>query len=186
MVLNGNTIEGDPTTWIQAAYTLKARYYMHTKDYANAYQAAQNGISSPDNSIYAPHSDAATGSNLNWGLFASGNIDLVVSDLMIGMVSPDSTTTYRGNTKTDETARFNFLFEYINTIDGFVPNRTNDTFGGQTTSSAIVTYQENLLILAESGLRSDVFATGLGHLNDFRTFMSAGEYLINPVFGDLQ
>lgn len=184
--MSGNTIDGDPATWLQAAYTLKARYYMHTKEYANAYLAAQNGINSADNSIYAPHSDATTGSNLNWGLFASGNVDLIVSNFMVRMVSPDSVTTYRGNAKTNETARFDFLFEYVGTLGGFVPNRANDKFGGQTTSSALVTYQENLLILAEAGLRSDGFSTGLGHLNTFRTFMSTGGYLLNPAAADLQ
>ena len=40
--------EGDKNKWIAAAYTLKARFYLHKKDYAAAASAAANGISSPD------------------------------------------------------------------------------------------------------------------------------------------
>jgi hypothetical protein len=46
----------------------------------------------------------------------------------------------------------------------------------------MVAYQDNLLILAEAGFRINGFNTGLGRLNDFRTFMAAGGYMtgVNP------
>ncbi|GAB4235808.1 MAG: hypothetical protein Tsb0034_10120 [Ekhidna sp.] len=183
--------DGDAAAWTEVAYTLKARFYMHTKEYASAYSAAQNGISSAANSMYAPHTDAIEASNLNWQFFANGTRgpDLVVSDFIISRLSPDAGTSpdinqYRGNAKTNETARYNFLFE-SNSI-GFQPNQSPDGFAGQETSEPIVTYQENLLILAEAGARSVDFATGLGHLNDFRAFMAGGGYLINPVTTDIQ
>ena len=37
---------GDKDKWIAAANTLKARFYLHQKDYSNALSAAQTGISS--------------------------------------------------------------------------------------------------------------------------------------------
>ncbi|MDG1652349.1 MAG: SusD/RagB family nutrient-binding outer membrane lipoprotein [Flavobacteriaceae bacterium] len=43
--------EGDKNKWIAAAYTLKARFYLHKKDYAAAASAAANGISSPDGDV---------------------------------------------------------------------------------------------------------------------------------------
>jgi hypothetical protein len=183
--------DGDPIAWTQVAYTLKARYYLHTGNYSEAYSAAQSGIGSFENSMYAPHSDAITASNLNWQFFANGTRgpDLVVSDFIISLISPDAGTSpdltrYRGNAKTNETARYNYLFE-SNSI-GFQPNQGADGFAAQTASSPIVTYQENLLILAESGLRSGNTATGLIHLNDFRSFMGGGGYLTNPTVTDLQ
>ena len=48
-----------------------------------------------------------------------------------------------------------------------------------TASAPLITYQENLLILAEAGFRSQGFMTGLNHLNEFRTFMNGGGYLTN-------
>ncbi len=183
--------DGNPIAWTQVAYTLKARFYMHTKEYALAYSAAQNGIANFANSMYAPHTDALEASNLNWQFFANGTRgpDLVVSDFIISLVSPDASTSpdftkYRGNDKTDETARYNFLFE-SNSI-GFQPNQSPEGFAGQTVAEPIVTYQENLLILAEAGIRSADFATGLLHLNEFRAFMAGGGYLINPSPTDLR
>jgi len=38
----------------------------------------------------------------------------------------------------------------------------------------LVTYEENLLILAEAGARTVDFATGLGHLNTLRAHLASG------------
>lgn len=177
--------DGDPDAWLEVAYTLKARCYMHTGEYANAYSAAQNGIASFESSLYAPHGDALTTSNLNWQFFANGTRgpDLVVSDFMVSFLIEDPAENpiagnYRGHAKTDENARYNYMFE--NNSIGFQPNQADGNFAGQTTAAPMVTYQENLLILAESGLRSADFATGLGHLNQFRSFMDNGGYINAP------
>lgn len=174
--------DGAPGKWIEAAYTLKARYYLQTKQYDLAYQAAQNGISSMENSMYAPHGSAADNSNLNYQFFAVEvrQADVVVSEFMTSLMQPGSSNpmpaNYRGNSKTDETARFNFLFN--TTSVGVQPN-TVDGFAAQEAPAPLVTYQENLLILAEAGLRSQGFQTGLDALNDFRAFMNGGGYLMN-------
>ena len=174
--------DGAPNKWIEAAYTLKARFYLEAKQYDMAYQAAQNGINSSDNSMYAPHGTAADNSNLNYQFFAVEvrQADVVVSEFMNSLMQPGSANpipaNYRGNNKTDETARYNYLFN--TTSVGVQPN-TEDGFAAQTASAPLVTYQENLLILAEAGLRAQGFQTGLEELNDFRAFMDGGGYLMN-------
>jgi len=174
--------DGAPDKWIEAAYTLKARFYLETRQYDLAYQAAQNGISAAENSMYAPHGTAAENSNLNYQFFAVEvrQADVVVSEFMTSLMQPGAANpipaNYRGNTKTDETARFNYLFN--TTSVGVQPN-TEDGFAAQEAPGSMVTYQENLLILAEAGLRSQGFQTGLEELNDFRSFMDAGGYLMN-------
>lgn len=174
--------DGAPAKWIEAAYTLKARFYLETKQYDLAYQAAQNGISSLDNSMYAPHGTAADNSNLNYQFFAVQvrQADVIVSEFMTSLMQPGSSNpipaNYRGNSKTDETARFNYLFDINST--GVQPN-TEDGFAAQTAPAPLVTYQENLLIMAEAGLRSQGFDAGLNALNNFRAFMDAGGYLMN-------
>ena len=181
---------GNSAPWLEVAWTLKARFFMHTEQYGEAYSAAQNGISSFENSLYSPHTDALTASNLNWQFFANGTRgpDLVVSDFIVSLVNPQTDNpiaeNYRGNAKTNEAARYNFLFEFNDV--GFQPNQSDEGFGGQTTSAPMVTYMENLLILAEAGARSQGFDTGLGHLNDFREFMNNGGYLANPDSANLQ
>lgn len=174
--------DGNPTVWTQVAYTLKARFYMHTKQYAEAYASALNGINSASNSLYAPAGTAADNSNLNYQFFAveTRQADLVVSDFMASLIQPGATNpipeNYRGNSKTDETARYNFYF--TKTSVGIQPN-TSTGFASQTAPTSLVTYQENLLILAEAGLRSQGFSTGLDYLNQFREFMNGGGYLFN-------
>jgi len=173
--------DGDNSAWVEVAYTLKARYYMHTKEYANAYAAAQNGISSSANNMMAPYGEALDASNLNWQLWENETQgdDIVVSDFIVSMVAPEAAspdfTNYRGNAKTNETARFNYLF--ATNENGFQPNPATNAFAGQTSPSPMVTYEENLLILAEAGLRSTDFTSGLVQLNAFRDYMSSGGYL---------
>jgi len=173
--------DGDPDAWREAAYTLKARFYMHTGQYTDAYAAAQNGISSTNNSMYAPHGSGLEESNLSY-LFFEVNVrgaDLRTSDFLAALIHPDAMASpdfsqYRGNTKTNETARFNYYLT-TNTV-GIQPNIV-DGIASQTESAALVTYQENLLILAEAGFRSQGFDAGLAALNDFRAFMATGGYL---------
>lgn len=181
--------DGAPAKWIETAYTLKARFYLQTKQYDLALQAAQNGISSFENSMYAPHGDAAENSNLNYQFFAVEvrQADVVVSEFMTSLMQPGSTNpipaNYRGNSKTNETARFNYMFNI--TSVGVQPN-TEDGFAAQTAPAPLVTYQENLLILAEAALRSQGFQAGLDALNDFRAFMNTGGYLTNIDPANLQ
>ena len=181
--------DGAPAKWIETAYTLKARFYLQTKQYDLALQAAQNGISSFENSMYAPHGDAAENSNLNYQFFAVEvrQADVVVSEFMTSLMQPGSTNpipaNYRGNSKTNETARFNYMFNI--TSVGVQPN-TEDGFAAQTAPAPLVTYQENLLILAEAALRSQGFQAGLDALNDFRAFMNNGGYLTNIDPANLQ
>ncbi|PTX41449.1 SusD-like starch-binding protein associating with outer membrane [Christiangramia gaetbulicola] len=181
--------DGAPAKWIETAYTLKARFYLQTKQYDLALQAAQNGISSFENSMYAPHGDAAENSNLNYQFFAVEvrQADVVVSEFMTSLMQPGSTNpipaNYRGNSKTNETARFYYMFNI--TSVGVQPN-TEDGFAAQTAPAPLVTYQENLLILAEAALRSQGFQAGLDALNDFRAFMNNGGYLTNIDPANLQ
>ncbi len=183
-------LDGNPAAWTEAAYTLKARFYMHTREYASAYAAAGNGISGMDRAMYAPHGTGNEESNLNYLFFAVEvrGADLRTSDFMASLIHPDPAASpdfanYRGNAKTDETGRFNFYF-LTNSI-GIQPN-TVDGFAAQTAPTPLVTYEENLLILAEAGFRSQGFDTGLGHLNDFRAFMAGGGYLRNADPAQLQ
>ncbi len=188
--------DGDPVAWTQVAYTVKARFYMHTKEYPQAYTAAQSGIGSDGssgdiNNLSSPHGTAVDNANLNYQFFeiASRRNDLVTSDFFASMIdsnparSPDP-TNYRGHSKTDETARYDYLLQ--TTSVGIQPNTNANGFAQIDGRGAMVTYAENLLILAEAGARTVDLATGLGHLNTFRTYMSTGGYLTNPNLGNVR
>lgn len=185
-------LDGDPVAWTEVAYTLKARYYMHTKEYDKAYEAAQSGISSPANSLMAPHGTAQENANMNYSFFAVEvrQSDLVTSDFMASLISPDPATSpdpmnYRGNDKTNETGRYNYLF--TSNSFGIQPNTSSGGYAAQDASAPLVTYEENQLILAEAGLRSTTdFGTGLSHLNDYRAYLAGGGYMGNAAPSDIQ
>jgi hypothetical protein len=169
--------DGNAQAWSENAYTLKARFYMHTREYDKAYMVAQKGISTPNNSMQGPHGSAAEDANLNYQFFAVEvrQSDLIVSNFMADLISSGS-LTYRGNSKTNEIGRNNFYFT-TNSL-GVQPNITNG-YAAQAAPAAMITYQENLLILAEAGYRANGFDIGLTRLNNFRAFMNVGGYLIN-------
>lgn len=182
---------GEPIAWAEVANTLKARYYMVTKEYDKAYTAATVGIQSMANSMYAPHSTAADASNLSYQFFAVyvRAADLVTSDFMTSLVAPDAITSpdinnYRGNAKTNEAGRYNFYFQITGV--GTQPNTSADGWADQTASAPLVTFEENILILSEAGFRTNGFAAGLTHLNDFRLFMGTGGYMTNPDMANVQ
>jgi len=191
---------GNAAKWIEAAYTLKARFYLHTKEYDKALAAAANGISSPANSMYGPHG-ATYGSDFQvWYSFLTYdrpgyiNADDTYS---VGILDPSS-PSYRGNAKTNEGARFNFLYQPGLNTGGMDPNVLADFdwgnateengFFGANESFPLVTYQENLLIQAEAHLKKTApdFASALAALNEHRAYLaSVGDTYIRSGYHSL-
>ena len=147
---NGSDIffNGDSQKWIKVANSLKARFYMHTKNYEEAYNYARLGIESPSQSMIAVHGEVQGNSNLFYQFFnGSRGSELTSENSKIVEIIDSNSQTYR-EIKTDETARYNFYFSGAgrpNYISGYF-TRSN--------SFPLVSYSENLLTLAESGLRS--------------------------------
>ena len=114
---NGNIVgdffyNGDATKWQAVAYTLKARYYLHTGDMVQAYTNATNGISTPsDNMMFNFPATSTDDMNLmySFGMFnRTGDIGVGHSRLFVFLDA--NHTQYRGNSKTNEVGRFNFFF----------------------------------------------------------------------------
>ena len=140
------------------AYTLKARLLTDLKQYDAAYTAALTGVSVYANSLLAPHGNTASvNQNAYFSFLAStraGDIN-AVGAYNVSLLNPVS-TRYRGNTKTIETARYRFYYleNGVNTPGKIEPNTTGTTgFFAQTASFPLITYQENILTLAESAIR---------------------------------
>ena len=174
--INGSDIffNGDAEKWIKVANTLKARFFMHTKEYDLAYKYASLGIDKSSDNLVATHGEVQGNSNLYYQFFTgSRGSELTSENTKILSLLDPSSPEYRGNLKTDETARYNFYFS--------ANGRPNFISGYFTRSNSfpLVSFSENLLTLAESGLRSKNFYTGLSHLNEFRGYMASGGYLNN-------
>ena len=171
---------GDKDKWIAAAYTLKARYALIQSDYAGALNAANSGISASAGDMnFIPRGDAAVtegDKNLfNAILSGSRTGDLGNNGSYLLELLNDTTSAYRGNAKTNETARHNYYKidensgeNNLGVIERFEP-------------MPMVTYFENQLIKAEAAARTG--GDGLGYLNEYRSWLASGGRL-NATFND--
>ena len=163
---------GDKDKWLAAAYTLKARYALANKDYAGALAAAGSGISSSaGDMLYIPRGDGAINSgdkNLFYTILAGSRTgDLGNEGSYLLAILDSSDAKYRGNAKTNETARHGYY-----TID-HMSGSGNKGVVEQFEPQPIATYSENQLIKAEASARSGV-AAGLSALNVYRAWLAGG------------
>ena len=163
---------GDKDKWIAAAYTLKARYALANKDYTGAFAAAGNGISSSaGDMLYIPRGDAAINAgdkNLFYTIIAGSRAgDLGNDGSFLLDILDSSNAKYRGNAKTNETARHGYY-----TIDESSASGNTGVIE-QFEPQPIATYSENQLIKAEASARSG-FGAGLSALNEYRAWLAGG------------
>jgi len=177
--------QGDAASWIEAAHTLKARYMLHVAHvdsepvgqytFQDVYEATQNGISGTENNLVAPHGQAlAVNANPFWQFRNDRGDDLDASGSYAARLLDPDTTLYRGNSKTDESERFDFyFFKGASGYDMAGNASTNDEAGFFYSRSAdfpITTYVENELIKAEAALHSGQgFGVALAALNNARS-----------------
>ena len=172
---------GDKDKWLAAAYTLKARYALVQSDYAGALAAATNGISSSAGDMnFIPRGDAAVtegDKNLfNAILSGSRTGDLGNNgSYLLALLNDTLTATYRGNAKTNETARHNYY--KIDETSGDANLGVIERFEPMP----MVTYFENQLIKAEAAARTG--ADGLVYLNEYRAWLATGGRL-NATYND--
>ena len=173
---------GDKDKWLAAAYTLKARYALIHSDYTSALTAANMGISSSaDDMNFIPRGEAEISEGdknlFNAILSGSRTGDIGNNGSYLLELLNDSTANYRGNDKTNETARHNYYKidetsgeGNLGVIERFEP-------------MPMVTYFENQMIKAEAAARTTGFSSGLSHLNDYRAWLTSGGRL-NATFND--
>lgn len=177
----GSTSLGD---WGEVASTLKARNYLHVGAYRDAVDAAANGISSAANDWLSVH-DAG---NLDaWNVYynfcefeRNGYMTANTAHLVGLLDTVPGNTAYRGDDKTDESARF--AWYYVKQFEVYQAYADPNTVDGMYTPGAsfpLVTYVENELIAAEGNARLGEMSLALDHLNNARAandaFYGAGD-----------
>lgn len=170
---------GSTAKWIKLAYSLKARYYLHVKDYTKAKANALLGINSANGDFKAIFGNSYV-QNFNpyYSFLVYDRDDYMSGDSYAARLLDPTTTLYRGNSKTDESARFAFTYnqEYFSpyslNIYGSDYGGTNGKFGSDS-ALPMVTYGEMLLIIAEVDARSS-FSTGLSSYNAYRNLLNTG------------
>jgi hypothetical protein len=170
---------GDASKWLQLAYSLKARYYIHVKDYAKAKTNALLGINNTDNDFKALFGNSyAQNFNPFYSFLVYDRDDYMSGDSYAARILDPSSSLYRGNAKTDESARYAFTYnqEYFDpyglNIYGSDYGGTNGKFGSDS-PLPMVTFGEMLLIISEVDARTS-FSTGLASYNNYRNLLNTG------------
>ncbi len=179
---------GNTAAWKEAARTLKARYYLHTKQYNLAQQAALQGISTSANDMLMPHKESDGAENFYFQFNAERLSYLTAFDSYAARIlDPARRTTVvgtRNNTKTDESERFAFYFgPSITRFPGSGTPRPpidpdkyqlkiNSGFAEPGEDFPLITYSETQLILAETYARAGDLTNALVALNSHRVFLA--------------
>ena len=165
-----NYFTGDRSKWIAAAYTLKARYYLQTKQYAQALANVVNGISDGVGTMsYNPIGSVPGNRNLLNNFVESSRAEDMTGDgaFYRDLLDPTNPNS-RNNAKTNETARR--IYSYISGDGGIA-----GAIDGADTPMKLVSYEENLLIWAECLIRVNDDAQGaIDKLNELRAYLRSG------------
>lgn len=166
---------GDPELWTKLAYTLKARYYLHTAEvrpeaYASALTAARNGLTDAAENWIAPFSGAANEQNF-WYLFAVVNrADYWTPDPSFVALLEDRNDPRREDYFNEEGTQI------------------SDERLAPDYAQPLVTANENLLIWAEAAARTGQPAEALDALNAERALVGlpglsglAGDALLREI-----
>ncbi|NVO85089.1 SusD/RagB family nutrient-binding outer membrane lipoprotein [Hymenobacter terrestris] len=171
---------GSAPKWAGVANTLKARYYLQTKNYAAARTAAQSGISSPANSMIMPHLDASGGQNVYFQFTVNerGGYLTATNSYAAQLLDPARAgmANNRNTAATDESARFDYYFTAAPTGTTNYGLQEGEGFSAPDASFPLVTYVENQLIIAEASAilnSSGDNATALTALNNVRAALQA-------------
>lgn len=173
---------GDAASWIRVAHTLKARYYLHNKEYSSALAEAQDGIMLPENDMLAPH---AGNYNLDMNLYFSFGVfdrpgymtatNAYLPTILdeVGQTADGVQTGLKNNAKTDESERFAFYYSGYGDEDGDgnIDRAYDLNYGGaygRAASFPMVTAVENLLIMAECYSQGGDDDMALEKLNEVR------------------
>lgn len=173
-----NYFGGNGTNWIAAAYTLKARYYLQTKQYDLALANVVNGINSSAGTMaYNPVGEVPGNSNILFNFVNSSRAGDMTGDgtFYRDLIDP-GTTSSRNNAKTDETARRAYSFiSGDGAQESTIEEGLFNGIDGQAIPMKLVSYEENLLIWAECLIRANNDVQGaIDKLNELRAYLNSG------------
>jgi hypothetical protein len=173
---------GAKAPWIEAANTLKARFFLHTAEVAGApaYTAARAaallGISSPANDLRTAHATATSERN-EWTQFQGTSFgpDLVAGARLVNIMKAQSDPRLPDYFGLNEAGGYGGFDVTTGTTPGAQisplsgSNRNTDTY-----RQPIVTWEENQLILAETNFRLLGAVAAQPYLNAVRTARGKG------------
>ncbi len=166
---------GDGATWIAVIHSLKARYYLHVKKYAEALAEANQGIATPGTSLMAVYSD-----NPNevspWGHWVGNEGE----PIRVEKAFIDSLKSEPGDNRLAEYFTMNADTQYVGFAAHNEPNATASELDPTNISGLkkysqfaddfpMMSYEETVLIIAECEARVGNPAKAADAINIIRT-----------------
>lgn len=176
--------QGNTAKWTQLAYSLKARYYLHVKNYTAAKANALKGFNTAANDFNALFQGATSQQNFNpFYEFLEYERQGYMNGAGYAVTLLNSTSAItRTNSKTDEAARLAFIYTGTElNVNGLDFDTETGKFGSDS-NLPLVTYGEMLLIIAEADARLS-FSAGLASYNTYRTLLNTGYSIGNVTNG---
>ena len=163
--------QGSASKWIAAAHSLKARHYLHVKNYAQAAVEARKGIASSADDMIMPYNGTAQSGDQNpyydfIDLNRSGYIS-AEGAYATTLLDVTGTANSRANAKTDESGRFAYFYTTNSGYYSLDPNIVDGAFAPDA-DAPLLTYVETQAILAEALNRTGDQAGALAALNAIR------------------
>ena len=159
---------GNKTKWIKAANTIKARFFMLTREYDKALASAKKGILlQADAMVFTPPA-IGIGSNNTYFTMIDQRAGYwgFTGSFMDNMLKTGTAT--RNHAKTNEAARLRYV--------AFNGNTANSNLGiaAKNRPQILVGYEENLLYIAEAEARIGTQEEALKNLNTLRAHLQSG------------
>ena len=134
-------------SWVEVAHTLKARYYLIAKDYANAAAEAAQGISSPNKTLFASHSSTIGQQNLyyQFGILERGGYLTVLRSTLRKLLEGEQDRLLETPGDANRAAVY---------FDGEELNYNAGGYFAIDADFPLISWEENQLILAEALART--------------------------------
>lgn len=163
-------LQGNLPRWIAVAHSLKARYYLHTKNYAQAAAEARLGIASTAGDMLMPYGGTvSTSANPYYDFIDINRSGYMTAD---GAYAVQLLQGQRNNARTNESARFAYFYTTAGDYGAIDPNYVDGAFAADA-DFPLITYVETQAILAEALARTNDLSGSLAALNNIRTFNAA-------------
>ena len=164
--------EGDLAKWTALAYTLKARYHLHTAErlgataYAAALAAASNGIADPSGDYLTYHSSASTEGNLYFQFTNQWQDYLSAGKALLDLLQ--STDDPRLSEYFDPNADGDFVGADPGEDIGVTPSPLSAARLDPSFRQPLATWAENQLIIAEAANQTGADPVARASLNAVR------------------
>ena len=170
---------GDGAKWTAVCHSLKARYFLHVKKYAEALAEAKQGIAAADGNLLAIYTEIL-GEYSPWGHWSltegtPGEQPIVVEKTLMNLLAADSNDTRRAEyfTPNDDG---NFVGLAVHgqanaTADEQNPKKAASLkkYGQFGDDFPMISFEENTLIVAECEARVGSVTNAVTELNKIRT-----------------